>query len=146
MDTSKYTVGYYPAPGTHLKWAAKDHIEKAPQWCSVDLRDGNQSLVIPMSLEEKLEFYHMLLRIGFKEIEVGFPAASDTEYEFLRTLIENNMIPISRYASLVARDHIAIVSVFSRRAVLYAVPPANFCHASIIHSIPLPFLIPSSKT
>src|SRR5699024_3516767 len=63
------------------------------QWCSVDLRDGNQRLVIPMSLAEKLELYHMLLRVGFKEIEVGFPAASDTEYEFLRTLIENNMIP-----------------------------------------------------
>ena len=93
MDTSKYRVGYYPAPGRYLKWAEKDHIERAPQWCSVDLRDGNQSLVIPMSLEEKLEFYHMLLRIGFKEIEVGFPAASETEYEFLRTLIENNMIP-----------------------------------------------------
>ena len=93
MDTSKYSVGYYPAPGSHYKWVQKDHIEKAPQWCSVDLRDGNQSLVIPMSLEEKLEFYHMLLRVGFKEIEVGFPAASDTEYEFLRTLIENNMIP-----------------------------------------------------
>ena len=93
MDTSKYAIGYYPAPGNHFKWVHKDHIEKAPQWCSVDLRDGNQSLVIPMSLEEKLEFYHMLLRIGFKEIEVGFPAASETEYEFLRTLIENHMIP-----------------------------------------------------
>ena len=93
MDTSKYAIGYYPPPGHHYKWVEKDHIEKAPQWCSVDLRDGNQSLVIPMSLEEKLEFYHMLLRIGFKEIEVGFPAASETEYEFLRTLIENNMIP-----------------------------------------------------
>ena len=93
MDTSKYSVGYYPAPGSHCKWVQKDHIETAPQWCSVDLRDGNQSLVIPMSLEEKLEFYHMLLRVGFKEIEVGFPAASETEYEFLRTLIENNMIP-----------------------------------------------------
>ena len=93
MDTSKYSIGYYPAPGSHYKWVMKDHIEKAPQWCSVDLRDGNQSLVIPMSLEEKLEFYHMLLRVGFKEIEVGFPAASETEYEFLRTLIENNMIP-----------------------------------------------------
>ena len=93
MDTSKYSIGYYPAPGSHYKWVQRDHIEKAPQWCSVDLRDGNQSLVIPMSLEEKLEFYHMLLRVGFKEIEVGFPAASDTEYEFLRTLIENNMIP-----------------------------------------------------
>jgi len=93
MDIRKYHIGYYPAPGEHLKWVRKDHIEKAPKWCSVDLRDGNQSLVIPMSLEEKLEFYHLLLRTGFKEIEVGFPAASETEYEFLRTLIENNMIP-----------------------------------------------------
>ena len=93
MDTSKYSIGYYPAPGTHNKWVQKDHVEKAPQWCSVDLRDGNQSLVIPMSLEEKLEFYRLLLKVGFKEIEVGFPAASETEYEFLRTLIENDMIP-----------------------------------------------------
>ena len=93
MDTSKYEVGYYPAPGKHYKWVEKDHIEKAPDWCSVDLRDGNQSLIIPMSLEEKLEFYKLLLKVGFKEIEVGFPAASETEYEFLRTLIENNMIP-----------------------------------------------------
>ena len=69
------------------------HIEKAPAWCSVDLRDGNQALIVPMSLEEKLEFFQMLVKIGFKEIEVGFPAASDTEYEFLRTLIEKNMIP-----------------------------------------------------
>ncbi|MBR5540185.1 MAG: 2-isopropylmalate synthase [Clostridia bacterium] len=93
MDTSKYSVGYYPAPGTHYKWVQKDHIEKAPAWCSVDLRDGNQSLIIPMSLEEKLEFYKLLLKVGFKEIEVGFPAASETEYEFLRTLIERDMIP-----------------------------------------------------
>ena len=93
MDTSKYSVGYYPAPGTHCKWVQKDHVEQAPAWCSVDLRDGNQSLVIPMSLEEKLEFYRLLLKVGFKEIEVGFPAASETEYEFLRTLIEQDMIP-----------------------------------------------------
>ena len=108
MDTSKYAIGYYPAPGSHYKWVQKDHIEKAPQWCSVDLRDGNQSLVIPMSLEEKLEFYHMLLRIGFKEIEVGFPAASETEYEFLRTLIENNMIPkdVSVQVLTQCREHI----------------------------------------
>ena len=108
MDTSKYAIGYYPAPGGHFKWVHKDHIEKAPQWCSVDLRDGNQSLVIPMSLEEKLEFYHMLLRIGFKEIEVGFPAASETEYEFLRTLIENRMIPqdVSVQVLTQCREHI----------------------------------------
>ncbi len=93
MDSSKYSVGYFAPPGKHYKWVEKDHIEKAPAWCSVDLRDGNQSLVIPMSLEEKLEFYKLLLKVGFKEIEVGFPAASETEYEFLRTLIENDMIP-----------------------------------------------------
>ena len=93
MDSGKYSIGYYPAPGVHMNWVKKDHIEKAPHWCSVDLRDGNQSLIIPMSLEEKLEFYKMLLKLGFKEIEVGFPAASETEYEFLRTLIEKNMIP-----------------------------------------------------
>ena len=93
MDASKYQIGYYPAPGDNTSWVKKDYIQKAPQWCSVDLRDGNQSLIIPMSLEEKLEFYRMLLKIGFKEIEVGFPAASETEYEFLRTLIEQDMIP-----------------------------------------------------
>ena len=93
MDASKYHVGYFPVDRTYNKWVEKDHIEKPPVWCSVDMRDGNQSLVIPMSLEEKLEYYKVLLEVGFKEIEVGFPAASDTEYEFLRTLIDNDMIP-----------------------------------------------------
>ncbi len=93
MDAKKYSVGYYPAPGTHNKWVTKERIEKPPYWCSVDMRDGNQSLVIPMNLQEKLEFYKLLLKVGFKEIEVGFPAASETEYEFLRTLIDNKMIP-----------------------------------------------------
>lgn len=93
MDVSKYTAGYFAPEKITYDWVKKERIEKAPAWCSVDLRDGNQSLVIPMSLEEKLEFYKKLLEIGFKEIEVGFPAASETEYEFLRTLIDNNMIP-----------------------------------------------------
>lgn len=93
MDSSKYRVGYFPVEKKYNKWVEKDHIEKAPVWCSVDMRDGNQSLVIPMSLEEKIEYYKTLLDVGFKEIEVGFPAASETEYEFLRTLIDNNMIP-----------------------------------------------------
>ena len=93
MDASKYKVGYFPVSKEYNKWVEKDHVEKAPIWCSVDMRDGNQSLVIPMSLEEKLEYYKVLLQVGFKEIEVGFPAASETEYEFLRTLIDNNMIP-----------------------------------------------------
>ena len=93
MDASKYQVGYYPVDKKYNKWVQKDHIEKPPVWCSVDMRDGNQSLVIPMSLEEKLEYYKVLLEVGFKEIEVGFPAASETEYEFLRTLIDQDLIP-----------------------------------------------------
>lgn len=93
MDNTKYGIGYFPPPKKEVKWIKKDYIEKAPVWCSVDMRDGNQSLIIPMNLEEKLEFYKLLLKVGFKEIEVGFPAASETEYEFLRTLIDNNMIP-----------------------------------------------------
>ena len=93
MDASKYRVGYFPVDAKYNKWVEKDHIEKPPVWCSVDMRDGNQSLVIPMSLEEKLEYYNTLLAVGFKEIEVGFPAASETEYEFLRTMIDQNRIP-----------------------------------------------------
>ncbi len=93
MDASKYRVGYFPVSGEYSKWVEKDHIDKPPVWCSVDMRDGNQSLVIPMDLEEKLEFYKLLLKVGFKEIEVGFPAASETEYEFLRTIIDKGMIP-----------------------------------------------------
>lgn len=93
MDSSKYRVGYFPVEKKYNKWVEKDHIERPPVWCSVDMRDGNQSLVIPMNLEEKLEYYKVLLEVGFKEIEVGFPAASETEYEFLRTLIDNNIIP-----------------------------------------------------
>ncbi|MCI8646275.1 MAG: 2-isopropylmalate synthase [Firmicutes bacterium] len=89
----KYQVGYFPPPAESTEWVKKDHVEKAPIWCSVDLRDGNQALIVPMSLEEKLEFFQFLVKLGFKEIEVGFPAASDTEYEFLRRLIDDNLIP-----------------------------------------------------
>ena len=108
MDASKYSIGYYAPPVNEYRWVKKDHIEKAPIWCSVDLRDGNQSLVIPMSLSEKLKFYQLLLEIGFKEIEVGFPAASETEYEFLRTIIENDMIPSDVTVQVLTqcRDHI----------------------------------------
>jgi 2-isopropylmalate synthase len=93
MDSTKYRTGYFPVDNRYNKWVERDYIDKAPVWCSVDMRDGNQSLVIPMNLEEKLEYFEMLLDVGFKEIEVGFPAASKTEYDFLRALIENNMIP-----------------------------------------------------
>lgn len=89
----KYRPGYFQPPVNEYKWVKKDYIEKAPMWCSVDLRDGNQALVVPMSLEEKLAFFKVLVDIGFKDIEVGFPAASETEFEFLRTLIEKKLIP-----------------------------------------------------
>lgn len=89
----KYQVGYFPPAKSEMNWTKKDHIEKAPIWCSVDLRDGNQALIVPMSLEEKLEFFDYLVSLGFKEIEVGFPAASETEYEFIRKLIDDNLIP-----------------------------------------------------
>ena len=108
MDVTKYHIGYYNPPKTEYRWVHKDHIEKAPAWCSVDLRDGNQSLIVPMSLEEKLEFFNLLVKIGFKEIEVGFPAASETEFEFLRTLIERDMIPddVTVQVLTQCRDHI----------------------------------------
>jgi 2-isopropylmalate synthase len=90
---TKYSPGYFNPPVNTYDWMKKDHIEKAPQWCSVDLRDGNQALVVPMTLEEKLDFFQVLVKIGFKDIEVGFPAASETEYQFVRKLIEDDMIP-----------------------------------------------------
>ena len=95
-------------PVQSLKWVEKDAIDKAPVWCSVDLRDGNQALVVPMSLEEKLEFFVFLCKLGFKEIEVGFPAASETEYLFLRRLIEDNLIPddVTIQVLTQAREHI----------------------------------------
>ena len=108
MNASKYTRQFFPAPMGSMKWTQKNYIDKAPIWCSVDLRDGNQSLIIPMSLEEKLEFFKLLVKVGFKEIEVGFPAASETEYTFLRTLIENNMIPddVTIQVLTQSREHI----------------------------------------
>ena len=92
-NVTKYKRQYFMPPVKCMKWAEKEYVDKAPIWCSVDLRDGNQALVIPMSLEQKVEFFKLLVEIGFKEIEVGFPAASETEYTFIRTLIEQNLIP-----------------------------------------------------
>ena len=104
----KYKPMYFPAPAGYNKWMEKDHIEQPPIWCSVDLRDGNQALIIPMSLEEKIEFFKLLVDVGFKEIEVGFPAASETEYEFCRTLIERNLIPddVTIQVLVQAREHL----------------------------------------
>lgn len=104
----KYGKTYHMPPEVTYDWVRKDTIERPPVWCSVDLRDGNQALIDPMSLEEKLEFFRLLVEIGFKEIEVGFPASSDTEYNFIRTLIERDMIPedVTIQVLTQAREHI----------------------------------------
>lgn len=104
----RYTKMFSMPPVRCMDWAEKTCVEKAPVWCSVDLRDGNQALIEPMSLGQKVEFFKLLLKIGFKEIEVGFPAASETEYEFLRTLIENDLIPddVTVQVLTQAREHI----------------------------------------
>ncbi len=107
-DSKKYEIQYFMPKKPSYEWVKQDHITRAPIWCSVDLRDGNQALIEPMSLEEKLEFFEMLVRIGFKEIEIGFPAASETEYKFARTLIERKMVPkdVTLQVLTQARDHI----------------------------------------
>lgn len=104
----KYERMYYMPPEVTYDWVKKESIQEPPIWCSVDLRDGNQALIEPMGLEEKLEFFEMLVEIGFKEIEVGFPAASETEYTFLRTLIDRQMIPedVTIQVLTQAREHI----------------------------------------
>ncbi len=104
----KYTRQYFMPPMESMEWTKKEYVDQAPIWCSVDLRDGNQALIVPMSLEQKLAFFKLLVRIGFKEIEVGFPAASETEYQFLRTLIEKEMIPddVTIQVLTQAREHI----------------------------------------
>ena len=107
-NASKYKKQYFEVKNAERKWAKKTSIEKPPIWCSVDLRDGNQALIIPMSLDEKLKFFKLLVDVGFKEIEVGFPAASETEFTFLRTLIENNLIPddVTVQVLTQSREHI----------------------------------------
>ena len=94
-------------PLKNRTWPDKK-ITKAPMWCSVDLRDGNQALINPMSVEQKLEFFDLLVKIGFKEIEVGFPSASDTEFNFMRRLIEENHVPedVTLQVLCQAREHL----------------------------------------
>ena len=108
MDVKKYQKQFILPPEPCMDWATKSMVERAPVWCSVDLRDGNQALIEPMGLETKLEFFNLLVEIGFKEIEVGFPAASETEYDFVRALIDRNLIPddVTIQVLTQAREHI----------------------------------------
>lgn len=122
-NVSKYGVQYFVPENPPMRWAKRDHVEKAPVWCSVDLRDGNQALVVPMSLDEKIEFFEALVKVGFKEIEVGFPAASETEYQFLRTLIERDLIPddVTVQVLTQSREHIVRKTYEALRGVKHAI-------------------------
>lgn len=124
---------YRPAPTIQLadrQWPDRV-IDKAPQWCSVDLRDGNQALVEPMSVEQKLRLWKMLLAIGFKEIEVGFPSASQPDFDFVRTLIEQNLIPqdvtiqvlVQAREALIARTFEALAG--AERAIVHVYNSTN---------------------
>ncbi|MGN1248488.1 MAG: 2-isopropylmalate synthase [Candidatus Spyradocola sp.] len=122
-NVSKYGIQYYAPKNAPMRWTQRDHIEHAPVWCSVDLRDGNQALVVPMSLDEKIEYFDTLVRAGFKEIEVGFPAASDTEYLFLRTLIERGLIPddVTVQVLTQSREHIVRRTYEALQGVKHAI-------------------------
>ena len=89
------------------EWPNKQ-IQKAPLWCSVDLRDGNQALIEPMVVEEKIEMFNLLVKLGFKEIEVGFPSASQIEFDFLRELVTRKLIPddVSVQVLVQCREHL----------------------------------------
>lgn len=108
QNVNKYEKQYFIPEGVSMDWMFKDAIDKPPVWCSVDLRDGNQALVTPMDLSEKLAFFKALCALGFKEIEIGFPAASETEYEFCRTIIEQGLIPddVTIQVLTQSREHI----------------------------------------
>lgn len=107
-NADKYRRHYIMPPENCFEWANREYLNKPPIWCSVDLRDGNQALVTPMCLEDKLEFFKQLVKIGFKEIEIGFPAASETEYELCRRLIEDKLIPdgVAIQVLTQSREHI----------------------------------------
>ena len=107
MNYRKYTKMYHPVPLEQREWPSRE-ITQAPIWCSVDLRDGNQALYSPMTIDEKVEFFLYLVKLGFKEIEVGFPAASHTEFDFVRRLIDENLIPddVTIQVLTQAREHI----------------------------------------
>ncbi len=119
----KYGKQYFLPKERCLDWVERDAVVKAPVWCSVDLRDGNQSLIEPMSEDTKVEFFKFLTELGFKEIEVGFPASSDTEYNFLRRLIDENLIPddVTIQVLTQAREHIIKKTFASLRGAKNAI-------------------------
>ena len=130
MKAFEKYIPFQPIALPDRTWPDKQ-IKKAPVWCSVDLRDGNQALVDPMNLQEKLEYFHTLIDIGVKEIEIGFPSASETEYEICRELIEGGHIPddVTIQVLVQAREHL-IRKTFeaidgAKNVILHLHPPAE---------------------
>lgn len=122
MNYQKYTKMYHPVHLEHRDWPDRE-ITHAPIWCSVDLRDGNQALYSPMTIDEKIEFFQYLVKLGFKEIEVGFPAASHTEFDFIRRLVDEKLIPddVTIQVLTQARKHIIAKTVESLKGVKNAI-------------------------
>jgi 2-isopropylmalate synthase len=121
------------------EWPNKE-IQKAPIWCSVDLRDGNQALVEPMVVEEKIEMFNMLVQMGFKEIEIGFPAASQIEFDFLRQLVERRLIPddVTVQVLTQCRDHLlkrTFESIQGIRRQLYIFTTLHPPYSVMLYSI-----------
>jgi 2-isopropylmalate synthase len=121
----EFVQKYRPYPQVDLpnrEWPNKV-IEKAPIWCSVDLRDGNQALITPMNMDQKLELYKLLIKLGFKNIEVGFPSASQVEFDFLRRLVDDNLIPddVTVQVLVQAREHLIERTFESLRGVKHAI-------------------------
>ena len=136
---NKYAVQFFEPKGVDTRWMNKSFLDVPPVWCSVDLRDGNQSLVVPMSVDEKLAFFELLCEIGFKEIEIGFPAASETEYEFCRTLIERGLIPddVTIQVLSQAREHI-LEKTFeaidgAKRAIVHMYSSTSFAQRESVY-------------
>jgi len=119
MNYKKYTRQYFMPPERCMDWADKEYVEKAPVWCSVDLRDGNQALVDPMNLAEKLEYFHTLVDIGVKEIEIGFPSASETEYEICRELIEGGTTRVCMFSSLHRQATLILMEELEKAGAAY---------------------------
>ncbi len=121
----EFVQKYRPYPQVDLpnrEWPNKV-IEKAPVWCSVDLRDGNQALITPMNMDQKLELYKLLIKLGFKNIEVGFPSASQVEFDFIRRLVDDKLIPddVTIQVLVQAREHLIERTFESLRGVKHAI-------------------------
>ena len=133
IPNGKYRA--YPQINLPNRQWPNNTIKNAPAWCSVDLRDGNQALINPMDMKKKLELFKLLIKLGFKEIEVGFPSASKVEFDFLRKLVDDNLIPddVTVQVLVQAREHLikrsfealkgvkkATVHLYNSTSVLYS--------------------------